>query len=402
MRATVDAWQVTLLAMFVLLAVSLAALTWLVLREQRIRERAGLREWAVGLALQTTAWPLFAVPSTVLQGTVQAIACALLVAGYAAMLRALLRSLPRVPARTTLSWSVVYLPAVLLLLVLLWPGQDAAQRITLFWIAALATVLLAVRAPLRRRGRRPWPERALVLLFVGAALVCVYRLAEQGWQPQSGPAFDAGITPAQQIALAYFLVAPVFATFAFLLLQLERQQRWLEGLAAEDALTGVHNRRAFFELAQRRLARAPDAGMAALLMIDVDGFKAVNDAHGHAAGDQVLAMVATRLRAAIQDGELVGRFGGDEFCMLLTGGGVGDAAVRAERLRTQVAHYPLDVAGRAVTVTLSIGIVHAREGRTPDLDALLAMADRRLYLAKRAGRNRVIDRDVEVAMPATS
>lgn len=386
--------------MFVLLAVSLAAMTWLVLREQRLRERAGLREWTLGLALQTLAWPLFAVPTSVLGGTVQAIACALLVAGYAAMLRALLRSLPATPGRASLSWAVVYLPSLILLLALLVPGQAPEQRIALFWTTALLTVLLSVRAPLRRAGRRPWPERALVVLFTGAALVCLYRLAEQAWNPQSGPTFGAGITPGQQLALAYFLVAPVFATFAFLLLQLERQQRWLEGLAAEDALTGVHNRRAFFELAQQRLACAHDDGLAALLMIDIDDFKTINDTHGHAAGDGVLASIAARLRAATRDGDVVGRFGGDEFCMLLTGGGIGDAAMRAERLRAQVAAYPPVIDGIANAVTLSIGIAHVRKGRAPDLDALLAMADRRLYLAKRAGRNRVIDRDVEVALPA--
>ncbi|MDR7191962.1 GGDEF domain-containing protein [Luteimonas terrae] len=394
-----DAWGITLLAMFVLLAVSLAAMTWMVLREQRIREHAGLREWTVGLALQTLAWPMFAVPPSVLGGAVQAIACALLVAGYAAMLRALLRSLPTTPVRTSWPWALVYLPSLLLLLALLVPGQAPEMRIAMFWTAALLTVLLAGRAPLRRRGRRAWPERALVVLFVGAALVCLYRLAEQALNPQSGPTFEAGITPGQQLALAYFLVAPVFATFAFLLLQLERQQRWLEGLAAEDALTGIHNRRAFFELAQRRLARAHDDGLAALLMIDVDDFKAINDAHGHAAGDGVLAHVAAQLRAAARDDEVVGRFGGDEFCMLLTGGGLGEASERAERLRAQVAASPPVVDGVATAVTLSIGIAHVREGREPDLDALLAMADRRLYLAKRAGRNRVIDRDVEVAMP---
>ncbi|MDR6990339.1 GGDEF domain-containing protein [Luteimonas sp. 3794] len=395
-----DAWGITLLAMFVLLAVSLAAMTWMVLREQRIRERAGLREWTTGLALQTLAWPLFAVPTHVLGGAVQAIACAMLVAGYAAMLRALLRSLPATRARTPLSWAVLYLPALVLLLVLLLPAQAPQARIAMFWSAALLTVLLAARAPLRRRGRRPAPERALVVLFAVAALVCIYRLAEQAWNPQAGPAFDAGMTPGQQLALAYFLVAPVFATFAFLLLQLERQQRWLEDLAAEDALTGIHNRRAFVELARKRLARARGDGLAALLMIDVDGFKAVNDVHGHAAGDRVLANIAARLRAAARDGDVVGRFGGDEFCMLLTGAGIDDATERAERVRAQIAASPPTLDGATTAVTLSIGIAHVREGREADLDALLATADRRLYLAKRAGRNRVIDRDVEVALPA--
>lgn len=395
-----DAWQVTLLAMFVLLAVSLAAMAWLVLREHRIRERAGLREWTAGLALQTLAWPLFAIPAAVLGGAIQAMACALLVAGYAAMLRALLRSLPATPARTPLSWAVVYLPALMLLLALLVPGQAPQARIAMFWVAALLTVLLSVRAPLRRHGRRPGPERALLVLFAGAALVCVYRLAEQGWNPQSGPTFDAGITPGQQLALAYFLIAPVFATFAFLLLQLERQQRWLEGLAAEDALTGIHNRRAFFEQAQRRLSRHDGDGLLALLMIDADSFKAINDRHGHAVGDRVLVAVAAAMRGCLQPDDIAGRFGGDEFCMLLMGVSAGDAAARAQAVRRAVAARPLRIDGIDVPVTLSIGIAHMREGRDADLDRLLAIADRRLYLAKRTGRDRVIDHDVELDLPA--
>lgn len=390
--------------MFVLLAVSLAAMAWLVLREHRLRERAGLREWTAGLALQTLAWPLFAVPAAVLGGAIQAMACALLVAGYAAMLRALLRallrSLPATPARTPLSWAAVYLPALMLLLALLVPGQAPQARIAMFWAAALLTVLLSVRAPLRRHGRRPGAERALLVLFAGAALVCIYRLAEQGWNPQSGPTFDAGITPGQQLALAYFLIAPVFATFAFLLLQLERQQRWLEGLAAEDALTGIHNRRAFFEQAQRRLSRHDGDGLLALLMIDADSFKAINDRHGHAVGDRVLVAVAAAMHASLQPGDIAGRFGGDEFCMLLMGVSAGEAARRAQVLRRTVAARPLRIDGVEVPVTLSIGIAHMREGRDADLDRLLAIADRRLYLAKRTGRDRVIDHDVELDLPA--
>lgn len=397
-----DPWRITFLALFVLLCGALAALVWLVRRGGRTRERRGLREWGFGLGLQALAWPLFAVPPSVAGGAVQALACGVLVAGHAALLRALARGLDERgdAGRPSL---VVYLPALALPLAMLWPGTVAQQHIAMFWAAALLSLGLGLWVIGRRGGRirRTGTERIVIGIYVGAGVVCVLRLLEQWQQPQSGPAFDAGITPAQQLALGYFLLAPVFATFAFVLAQLERQQRLLEGLAAADPLTGLDNRRAFFERVNRRLdAATRDEALAALLMIDIDGFKPVNDRHGHAVGDRVLGVVAEALRAALRDGDLAGRFGGDEFCMLLADVGPGEAARRAERLRAAVATQPVRVDGVEVPVTLSIGIAHTRPGGEADLDALLANADRRLYLAKRAGRDRVIARDVEVALPA--
>ncbi|NYZ61425.1 GGDEF domain-containing protein [Luteimonas deserti] len=398
-----DPWRVTFLSLFVLLCAALGTMVWLVRRSERIRQRRGLREWGVGLALQALSWPLFAVPPTVLGGTVQALACALLVAGHAALLRALARGQQdrgQAPAGGSL---VIYLPAVLLPAAILWPGTSAAQHIGMFWAAALASLLLGLwqLATSGRAAERGNAERVVIAIYAGAGLVCALRLLEQWTRPQSGPAFDASITPAQQLALAYFLLAPVFATFAFVLSQLERQQRVLEGLAAADPLTGLDNRRAFFEQLDRRLATpAEDAGLTALLMIDVDGFKGVNDQHGHAVGDQVLRAVAGALRATLQAGDIAGRFGGDEFCLLLLDVAPGDAGRRAERLRAAVAARPVRVDGRDAAVTLSIGIAQVRGGRSADPDALLAVADRRLYLAKRAGRNRVIDRDIEVELPS--
>lgn len=397
-----DAWQVTFVALFVGLAATLAAMTWLVQRQRSGRARDGLREWCLGLGLQVLAWPLFAVPVTVAGGAAQALASGLLLAGLAAMLRALLRGLQARPAPGVLPTGIVYLPPFALTLALSWPGQAPEQRIALFWGAALLTLLLGMRGPLRGIGRgRPWPERAVILIFGGAAVICLLRLLEQLIAPRSGPAFDASITVGQQLALAYFLVAPLFATFAFVLMQFERQQRWLEGLATEDALTGIHNRRAFVERAQRRLSRPDGDGLVALLMIDADGFKTVNDRHGHAVGDRVLAAVADAMRTSLRTYDIAGRLGGDEFCMLLMGVSPGEALQRAEALRRAVAAHPVRVDGDVVAVTLSIGIAHVRAGRETELDRLLAIADRRLYLAKRAGRNRVIDRDVEVAMPPT-
>lgn len=400
-----DPWRLTFLALFVLLCAALAAMVWLVWRGERIRERRGLREWGIGLGLQTLAWPLFAVPAQTLAGGIQALACALLVAGQAGLLRALARGFHERGTDRAAPSALVYAPVALLPVGLLWPGTSPEQHIAMFWVCALASLVLGLWSIARQAQAavRGSAERVIIAIYIGAGLVCVLRLLEQWIRPQSGPAFDAGITPAQQLALAYFLLAPVFATFAFVLAQMERQQRLLEGLAAADPLTGLNNRRAFFEQVARRLDAAPrDDTLAALLMIDVDGFKPVNDRHGHAVGDRVLVAVATTLRAALQDDDIAGRFGGDEFCLLLVGVPPGEATLRAERLRAAVAARPVRVDGIDAPVTLSIGIAHVREGRGADLETLLAAADRRLYLAKRAGRDRVIDRDVEVELPLRS
>ena len=107
-----DPWRITFLALFVLLCGALAALVWLVRRGGRTGERRGLREWGIGLVMQAVAWPLFAVPPTVLGGGVQALACGLLVAGHAALLRALARGPDG--RHGTLSSLLVYLPALVL------------------------------------------------------------------------------------------------------------------------------------------------------------------------------------------------------------------------------------------------------------------------------------------------
>lgn len=396
-----EPWRLTFLALFMLLCAALVAMVWLVRRGTRVRDRTGLREWSVGLGLQLLGWLLFAVPAQAWGGVVQALASGLLVAGHAALLRALARGL-HARGGTTPSLAV-YLPGALLVPAMLWPGTTAPQHIAMFWLAALVALLVGLAPSLAGRNRPPrsGAERVIVGIYLGAGVVGVLRLAEQWVQPQSGPSFDASITPAQQLALAYFVLAPVFATFAFVLAQLERQQRVLEGLAAADPLTGLDNRRAFFEQVRQRLleGEAGDA-LAALLMIDLDGFKPVNDRYGHVVGDRVLVGVADALRASLRADDVVGRFGGDEFCVLLARVSPGEATRRAEALRDVVAARPLRVDGVPVPLSLSIGIAHVREGRDADLDALLAIADRRLYLAKRAGRNRVIDHEVEVEMTA--
>jgi len=171
----------------------------------------------------------------------------------------------------------------------------------------------------------------------------------------------------------------------------------LEEAAATDGKTGLLNAHTWGARAQHQLRRAGGAGVPhAVLVLDLDHFKTVNDLYGHLAGDQVLAAVAAALRSEVRERDLVGRFGGEEFVILLVGrreGGETDLGVIAERIRERVAGLVVDVTTPDGTVRirrLSVSVGGAlHPGGRADLDGLLRIADTALYSAKRAGRNQV-------------
>lgn len=166
------------------------------------------------------------------------------------------------------------------------------------------------------------------------------------------------------------------------------EQERLRRLAETDALTGIHNRRSFIPLAEESLRQARQNGQpVALLMLDIDRFKQINDNHGHAFGDDVLKAVAAACVRSVREGDVVGRLGGEEFGVLLPAAGIGRAAEIAERLRQTVERLRLSAESIACpTITVSVGVAAASSEST--IDDLLAAADRELYRAKRTGRNR--------------
>ncbi|HYH20749.1 MAG TPA: sensor domain-containing diguanylate cyclase [Azospirillum sp.] len=165
----------------------------------------------------------------------------------------------------------------------------------------------------------------------------------------------------------------------------------LEWLATTDPLTGLANRNRFFTVAEVEMRRAERvARPVSVLMIDLDHFKRVNDTHGHEVGDAVLKAFARLSRAALRPQDLVARFGGEEFAVLLPETDRNGALAIAERLRAEAEGLRGDGVPPEVGVTVSIGVSEIDKAeRTPDL--ALSRADRALYAAKRAGRNRVVD-----------
>ncbi len=194
----------------------------------------------------------------------------------------------------------------------------------------------------------------------------------------------------QEIALALGAII-VFGA----LLAVRRQRvllRRIERLADVDALTGVLNRRKLLETGQRTINRClRDGRPCALVMVDIDRFKDINDRHGHAAGDEALRAVSGALRLALRPEDLIGRYGGEEFALILPGASSGEARLVGERLRIAVGAMRPEWAhgSRRVTISGGIAIAEAGDGTGAELRALLERADRALYRAKDAGRDRI-------------
>lgn len=170
----------------------------------------------------------------------------------------------------------------------------------------------------------------------------------------------------------------------------KKLERRLEELSNHDALTGLSNRRHFYELASQEIERATRLGSPlAVAMLDVDHFKRVNDQHGHATGDVVLKTLSATCRAVLRQVDVVARFGGEEFVLLLPHTGLETAISVLERLREVLSHKQVETTtGAPLGFTVSIGLTLMRPAES-DVDAMLARADAALYEAKRLGRNQV-------------
>jgi diguanylate cyclase (GGDEF)-like protein/PAS domain S-box-containing protein len=169
---------------------------------------------------------------------------------------------------------------------------------------------------------------------------------------------------------------------------LRAAQALLERLATHDSLTGLSNRKLFYTSGRQALERAASShDTVALLYIDLDGFKPVNDDFGHRAGDRVLVSFAQRLRRGTRQSDLVARLGGDEFCVLCDVASVAEAQALAERLSSRL-RGPIDVDAATVSIDISIGVAIATDA--VDFETLVHQADAAMREAKRTGKGRVV------------
>lgn len=253
----------------------------------------------------------------------------------------------------------------------------------------LGTQMLAiVVAVIRQSPETGWRWRALIGLCMGATATVTF------WRGILGAFFTASYPfltaphPVNKFAALVSNLSLVLTTVAILMAYREEAERELRAHAITDGLTGLLNRRAWTERAEALLADAQRYGYPLVaVMIDIDHFKRVNDERGHAKGDQALQLLSRLLREELRTGDLAGRYGGEEFCVLLSHTREGQALSLDQRLRhclrlqsAQELDFPLEY---------SAGLA-AMGKQDQVLDSLLHRADEALYEAKRAGRGQVV------------
>ena len=231
-----------------------------------------------------------------------------------------------------------------------------------------------------------WP--AIFMLFAHGALFLLRTplVAVLPWSPTNSNMFGSVWLTVLSFEALLFTIS-----IAFILLAMAKERTELRHRTAAmvDPLTGIANRRAFLQdagqLAARYRARPRPT---AVLLVDLDHFKTINDRFGHALGDRVLEIFTAATRQSIRASDLFGRIGGEEFASVLYDTSPDKAEEVAERIRDTFAQSAQEVDGRPVCATVSIGLVHC-DGPALDVPELLAQADQALYFAKENGRNRV-------------
>ncbi|QXL85783.1 GGDEF domain-containing protein [Comamonas sp. NLF-1-9] len=246
--------------------------------------------------------------------------------------------------------------------------------------AVLIGIYLSNLLLLLRHGGNRLPVRLVEITLAAHIAALLVRLLTAATGLAGEEMYE---TSAIQIAyIGAFVVAQLFYAIGAVLMATDRLVTELEHLATCDPLTQVLNRRAVLQQCHDELLRSQRSGRGpALLMLDLDNFKAINDTHGHQHGDAVLRHFTGRVQAVLRGADRIGRYGGEEFVLLLPETGADDAMKAADRVHAALA------SGHALDCQLSIGLT-TWQGRQDTLEHMLARADRALYQAKEQGRNR--------------
>lgn len=349
--------------------------------------RPALRLWLRANLLQPIGFVLYALRGRIDDVFSVLLANMLIVLAFGDYARALHRLMQR-PDPVRIAWSAVLLVSVTIAVFVWWVNLIAVRVVVVSIVMALLS-LLAARALLDG----PWREHsatqhAIAGVFGFGAAVLLFRAAYTVLYP--GTVLDGlHSTAMQALVFGTGAILPLLTSYGFLLLCNDRMRTELARSAAVDFLTGALNRGAIEQHGTRLLAQAQRRGVAcAALVIDVDHFKRINDAHGHAVGDAALREIVRRLQDTIRTGDTLGRIGGEEFLVLLDEADLDQARLAAERLRQAIGDAPLLLDGHRHPTTISVGVAVLEETDRSFSD-LLRRADRALYAAKNAGRDRV-------------
>jgi diguanylate cyclase (GGDEF)-like protein len=282
-------------------------------------------------------------------------------------------------------WGLLILAcqAVLLVFFLVWPDYRPRQ---LAFAMSMAVVCAAHVRVLARHGRGFAARIVLVAMAWQTCVLVVRGMATLWIDTPASHRFDA-VSVLHLVYVGTFSFSVLLVLIGAQLMASERVRMEFEHLATHDELTGLFNRRALLGWIEQAHALWKREGQRyALMLLDLDHFKHLNDNHGHLAGDRALANVAATLQQGLGSSGRLGRYGGEEFVLLLPATEADAARCLAERLRQRVESMVPDAGTPACTVTIGLAAVQAGDD---SVEALIGRADQALYQAKAAGRNRV-------------
>ena len=342
------------------------------------------RIWARAIVLAPAGWLLLEwsgdLPSLAVAGKT------LVIASFVEYLRALLASRGRMPDSPWFAVPVAFVAVASAIMLFTQPGLPMRTGL----LSLLCGGLAASTALVALRQRRPG-HGSNAGIVATAFTLCAGMLLVRGvllFMPEGSAARSWVDQPwVETLMLGGAVLAPAVASLGFVLMGSERLLERLEGIANTDSLTGLLTRHAFLQRAAP-LVTAARAHDCALLVIDLDHFKRINDSHGHDVGDRALCLVSETMRQILRPGDLIGRHGGEEFTVLMPGVGAIEAEAMAEALRRKVGRIGLLADGETVHLRVSIG-VSVLAPHEADFVVLLKRADEAMYAAKRGGRDQV-------------
>jgi diguanylate cyclase (GGDEF)-like protein len=272
-------------------------------------------------------------------------------------------------------------------------GAGAGYRTRAIVVSLVIGLITLLGAWQLRRGHRPEEVRSRRIGIVLSTFTALCQLARVGllW---ASPVDSSGnlLAPALERTVAFLptMLYTLGTGLGFLMMQRERSEAHSRTASLTDALTGCANRRAFEERCRGELAHARRTRRPlSLIVVDIDHFKRVNDAHGHPVGDAAIRHLADVLTRGVRASDVVARFGGEEFCVLLREADEAGAALLADRLRCTLRDTPVSTDRARLAITASFGVATAEVGSELGWEELFRRADGALYRAKQAGRNRV-------------
>jgi diguanylate cyclase (GGDEF)-like protein len=340
----------------------------------------GLREWAAGQFTAFVSTVLFALQGVLPPLWSSALANVLLISAELLLLYGTLRHYGQHLHRALV-------PGLLLVTVPLfvWLSTDRAYYLyRLLGICVILGGLFLLHANVVwKHGDHKFAARFTLTVLL--LLCCV--MALRGITAVVTPPAHSLFAPStvQAIYLGSFSLGLLLLAIGGILMASQRLHYELEQLASKDGLTGVYNRRALFELGENEVARVRrQKSPLSLLMLDLDHFKAINDAHGHQVGDRVLADFAQQIQGVLRKPALLGRYGGEEFAVLLPDTNREEARLAAQRMLHSATAQP-----GLPQCTVSIGLATFYPTGDDSLQALISRADAALYRAKHLGRNRI-------------